>query len=521
MHPLSRTRRWAALASLCLAVSLIVIDGTVLHLAIPSLSEALRPSSTQVLWIADIYGFVLGGLLITAGNAGDRFGRKRVLLAGVTAFGLASLATAYAPSPELLIAARAVLGVAGATIMPSTLSIIRNIFTDPRERTTAIGLWSSVTTAGAAAGPLLGGALLDNFWWGSVFLINVPVMVLVLIVAAVTLPESRNPAPGPMDVPSVLLSIVGVIGVIYAVKEAAHTGLAHTGVLVAAVVGVAALVAFWRRQTRLAHPLIDVRLFRRRAFSGAVGGDMIAVFALIGTLFFLSLHMQFVLGWTPLQAGLAQLPAMAASTVAALAAGRLARAWSRAVVISLGLGLSAAGLAVLVTLPVESGYPVVLGSLLLIGVGAGLSFTVTADTVIATVPKERAGAASAIAETAYELGAALGIALLGSLLGGLYRQTLRLPAGLGSESAEAARDSIATALQAAADLPARLAAQVVAAASEAFVHAVQLTSLIGGGLVAAVAVLALFTLRGLPTLVDDERPLDPSTPLHTRQGADR
>ncbi|MFC7713578.1 MFS transporter [Nonomuraea recticatena] len=224
MTPVSRTRRWAALATLCLAVSLIAIDGTVLHLAIPRLTEALQPTSTQILWIADIYGFVLGGLLITAGNAGDRFGRKRVLLIGVAAFGLASLATAYAPTAELLIVARAVLGVAGATIMPSTLSIIRNLFTDPRERTTAIGLWSSVTTAGAAAGPLLGGLLLDNFWWGSVFLINVPVMVVVLIVAALTLPESRNPDPGPLDLRSVLLSIVGVIGVIYAVKEAAHAG---------------------------------------------------------------------------------------------------------------------------------------------------------------------------------------------------------------------------------------------------------------------------------------------------------
>ncbi|MGV9306000.1 MFS transporter [Nonomuraea sp. NPDC003727] len=519
MTPLSRTRRWAALATLCLTVSLIVIDGTVLHLAIPSLTEALRPSSTQVLWIADIYGFVLGGLLITAGNAGDRFGRKRVLLIGVAVFGLASLATAYAPTPELLIVARGVLGVAGATIMPSTLSIIRNIFTDPRERTTAIGLWSSVTTAGAAAGPLLGGLLLDHFWWGSVFLINVPVMVVVLLVAAVTLPESRNPDAGPMDMPSVLLSVVGVIGLIYAVKEAAHAGPGQTAVIVAAVVGLCALAVFWRRQTRLAHPLIDVRLFRRTAFSGAVGGDMVAVFALVGTLFFLSLHMQFVLGWTPLRAGLAQLPAIAASTVAALVAGRLAMVWSRAAVISLGLGLSAAGLAVLVTLPVESGYPVVLGSLVLIGIGAGLSFTVTADTVIATVPKERAGSASAIAETAYELGAALGIALLGSLLGGLYRRMLQLPDGLPEQAAEATRDSIGAALQAAAELPAHLSRQVFAAAAEAFVHAVQITSLIGGALVAVVAVLALFTLRGLPSVVD-EHPLDPSATV-TRQGADR
>ncbi|MEU4726431.1 MFS transporter [Nonomuraea dietziae] len=524
MTPVSRARRWAALATLCLAVSLIAIDGTVLHLAIPRLTEALQPTSTQILWIADIYGFVLGGLLITAGNAGDRFGRKRVLLIGVAAFGLASLATAYAPTAELLIVARAVLGVAGATIMPSTLSIIRDLFTDPRERTTAIGLWSSVTTAGAAAGPLLGGLLLDTFWWGSVFLINVPVMVVVLIVAALTLPESRNPDPGPLDLRSVLLSIVGVIGVIYAVKEAAHGGVAQTGALVAAVVGVGALILFWRRQARLTHPLIDVSLFRRRAFSGAVGGDMVAVFALVGTMFFLSLHLQFVLGWTPLQAGLAQLPAMGASMVAALLAGRLAMAWGRAVAISVGLGLSAAGLAVLVLLPTESGYPVVLGSLLLIGIGAGLSFTVTADTVLATVPKERAGSASAIAETAYELGAALGIALIGSLLGGIYRQTLRLPGGLPAEAVDAARDSIGTALHAAASLPAEPAAGVVAAASAAFVQAVNLTSLICGVAVAVVAVTALFTLRGLGAVIEEHppaRPLAPSQSTESKQGADR
>ncbi|MEU6997960.1 MFS transporter [Nonomuraea sp. NPDC046570] len=506
MEVLTKARRWTALATLCLAVSLIAIDGTVLHLAVPRLTEALLPTSTQILWIADIYPFVLGGLLITAGNAGDRFGRKRVLLIGVLAFGLASLATAYAPTPEMLIAARALLGVAGATIMPSTLSIIRNVFTDPRERTTAIGLWSSVTTASAAAGPVIGGLLLDRFWWGSVFLINVPVMALVLVAAVFTLPESRNPAAGPLDAFSVLTSVTGVVGVIYAIKEAAHGGLAQPGVGIAALAGAGGLLLFLRRQTRLAHPLIDVRLFRHRSFSAAVGGDVVAVFALIGTLFFLSLYLQLVLGWTPLQAGLAQLPAMVASMLAALLAARFVARWGRAAAISTGLGMCAASLVTLALLPPSDGYPVVLGSLFLMGVGAGLSFTVTADTVLATVPKERAGAASAIAETAYELGAALGIAIIGSVLGGLYRNNLDLPAGLPPEAAAAARDSIGAAVHAAAALPAHLADAVTAAASGAYVDAVNITALACGGLVAVVAVSALYTLRGVAAVIEEPDP---------------
>ncbi|GII95634.1 MFS transporter [Sinosporangium siamense] len=501
--PLSKARRWAVLATACLAVLLIGIDGTVLHLAIPSLTEALEPSSTQLLWIADVYGFVLAGLLITMGNLGDLIGRKKLLIIGVVGFGLASLVTAYAPNAESLVAARALLGVAGATIMPSTLSIIRNVFTDPRERTTAIGLWSSVSAGGIAAGPLIGGVLLDHFWWGSVFLMNVPIMVIVLVVAIVTLPESRNPRPGPIDLQSVAYSIVGIVGLIYAIKETAHHGIGQADVVVAGLVGLIALVAFTRRQARLAHPLIDVRLFKIRAFSASVAGDMIAIFAMVGALFFLSLYLQFVLGWSPLQAGLAQLPVAVTSVIGGLIASRLVGRWGRARVVATGLGTASVGLAVLVRLGASDGYPVILTALILIGIGVSISFTVTADTILATAPKERAGAAASIAETAYELGAALGIAILGSMLGGLYRAGLNLPGGVPAPVAAAVQDSIGTATHAAAAVPGAAGQALRDAVNSAYAGAVNGTAIICAVLVAAVAIAALFTLRGVPTVIEE------------------
>ncbi|MFC7646686.1 MFS transporter [Streptosporangium lutulentum] len=238
----------------CLAVLLLAIDLTVLHLAAPKLVEDMRPSATQFLWIVDVYGFALAGLLITMGNVGDRIGRKRLLLIGMAAFAVASVLTAYAPTPEWLIAARVLLGVAGATIMPSTLSMIRNVFTNPRERATAVGIWSSISAMGFALGPVIGGALLNHFWWGSVFLLNVPIAVLIIIVGLLVLPESRNPRPGRLDLVSVPLSIVGIVSAVYALKTGAHDGLAQSGFWVAAALALVTLTLFTRRQTRLAAP---------------------------------------------------------------------------------------------------------------------------------------------------------------------------------------------------------------------------------------------------------------------------
>ncbi|MFD0884031.1 MFS transporter, partial [Streptosporangium algeriense] len=305
---ISSSRRWGTLVVACLAVVLLSIDLTVLHLAAPKLVRDMSPSATQFLWIVDVYGFALAGLLVTMGNIGDRIGRRKLLLIGLVAFAGASALTAYAPTPELLIAARALLGVAGATVMPSTLSIIRNVFTSPRERATAVGVWSSVSALGFALGPVVGGVLLDHFWWGSVFLVNVPVAALIVVAGALVLPESRNPNPGRLDLVSVPLSVAGVIAVIYAVKNAAHDGVTAPGVLVAAVVGVVALALFVRRQRRLTAPLIDVRLFHHRAFSGAVGANVVCVFSMLAASLTFAQYFQLVLGWSPLASGLASLP---------------------------------------------------------------------------------------------------------------------------------------------------------------------------------------------------------------------
>ncbi|MFC4061059.1 MFS transporter [Planomonospora corallina] len=498
------SRKWGTLVIACLAMLMLSVDLTVLHLAVPKLVEDLDPSGPQQLWIADVYGFALAGLLVTMGNVGDRIGRRRLLLIGSAAFGAASLLTAYAPSPELLIAARALLGVAGATIMPSTLSLIRNVFTDPVERTTAVGIWSSIGAAGFALGPLVGGALLNEFFWGSVFLINVPVVAVIIGVGTAVLPESRNPAPGRLDLPSVPLSVVGVIAVIYAMKEAAHGGAGQVPVIVAALAGVAALAVFVHRQTRLAEPLIDVRLFRNRAFSASVGSALVAMFAMITMSLIFAQYFQLVLGWSPLVAGLAGLPGGLGAAIGGSAAGALVTRLGRGGTVAAGLCLAAAGFALYSRMGLEVTYPYLLAAMIVASAGIGLTFAVVNDTIIAAAPRERAGAAAAISETAGEMGGALGIAVLGTVLNTAYRAGLDLPAGLPSAAAEQARDTLGGALTAAAALPGELAGAVTAAARRAFVDGLQTTVLTGAGILIVLAVTALFALRGVPKVLDGD-----------------
>ncbi len=340
-------RRWIGLAVLVLAVSLVAIDATVLSLAIPSISETLHPSGTQLLWIGDSYSFVLAGLLVSMGALSDRIGRKKLLLIGSSAFGAASLLAAYAPGPGWLIMARALLGVAGATIMPSTLSLIRSLFPDDRERATAIGIWGAGATAGAALGPLVGGLLLEHFWWGSVFLLNLPVLALLLVLGAWLLPESRDPKPGSWDVRSVVLSLAGVIGVVYAIKEAAANGLGHWYVPAAFLLGAAALTAFVRRQLRLPTPLLDVRLFRNPRFTAAALGSLTALIGLSGVVFFMSQYLQLVRGYSPLAAGIAELPAFVGAVVGGLLTAQLARRTGARVTLTGGLLAMGLGIALL------------------------------------------------------------------------------------------------------------------------------------------------------------------------------
>ncbi|MFJ9647078.1 MFS transporter [Streptomyces sp. NPDC101206] len=486
--------RWLALAVLVLAVLLVAVDATVLGLATPSLSEDLEPSGTQLLWIGDIYSFVIAGLLVSMGSLGDRIGRKKLLLTGATAFGAVSVLTAYASSPEMMIVARALLGVAGATLMPSTLALIRNIFTDPRERSLAIGVWGATASAGAAVGPVVGGALLQHFYWGSVFLINLPVMVVLVLVGVKLLPESRNPVAGPWDLISVALSLVGVIGVVYAVKEAATHGPTWDAGL-AVVIGAGALYAFVRRQFTLPAPLLDMRLFKDRGFSGAVVADLLTVFGLSGLLFFLSQFLQLVQGREPLEAGLAELPAAIGAVVTGLVAGQWARRFSVRSVVAGGLGAIGLALGALTLVRQDSGYALLGASLLVVGLGAGFSFTVTADVILSSVPKEQAGAASAVSETAYELGAALGIALLGSVVTGVY-QGFTAPAGVPAPLAHAAHESLGGAVEASGALDPQTGRTLLDSARDAFVDGLHYASGVSALVLLATAVAAWFLLKG-------------------------
>ena len=485
--PLAPRRAWFGLGALVLAVTLLAIDGTVLALAIPSLAADLGATATQLLWVGDIYSLVLAGLLITMGNVADRFGRKRVLLIGATVFAAASAVGAFAPNAEVLIAARAMLGVAGATIMPSTLSLIRSMFANRQQRTRAIAVWAAGASGGAALGPLVGGALLEHFWWGSVFLINIPVMLILLAVGIPLLPESRHPSPGRFDLLSAGLSIVGAVALVYAVKTVAKDGLT-VPFAVALVIGVVGLVVFVRRQRTLEFPLIDVSLFRSRSFTGAIVGTFVAVFAMSGLLFFFSQYLQLVEGYSPLAAGLRELPLALAMLLVPLFAGVTARRIGVNRAVGIGLGLGAVGLVVIAIAEGTGTYFWIAAGLAIIGLGAGLAYTLTTDVVVGAVPAARAGSASAVSESAYEFGIAVGIAVMGSIQAAAYTANVRA-LDLPADVAPQVEDSLAGALAVVTD------PHLIESVREAFVSGMQVTLYTGAGLLLVAAVLGWRLIR--------------------------
>jgi DHA2 family multidrug resistance protein-like MFS transporter len=416
-------REWIGLGVIALPCMLYSMDLTVLNLALPALAADLEPSAVELLWIVDIYGFLVAGALITMGTLGDRIGRRRLLLIGAAVFGVASVLAAFSASAEMLIATRALLGVAGATLAPSTFSLIRNMFHDPRERTVAISVWITSYSAGAAIGPLLGGALLQYFWWGSVFLLAVPVMVLLLVLGPALLPEYRDPNAGRIDLASTGLSLFAVLALIFGLKQAAQYGFSILSLL-AILIGTGLAAGFVRRQAKLADPLIDLRLFRAPAFSASLAVYMLGTFVAFGIFVFMTQYLLLVLEMTPLEAGLWTVPFALGFIAGSTVVPRLVRTLRPADVMAGGLAVAALGFLLITQAGRVDGPGLVVAGMVLQSIGIAPVFTLTNDLIMSAAPPERAGAASGISETSSELGGALGIALFGSLATAVYGAAL-------------------------------------------------------------------------------------------------
>ncbi|SDA89714.1 MFS transporter [Sinorhizobium sp. NFACC03] len=513
--PRATRREWIGLAVLALPCMLYSMDLTVLNLAVPQLTEELKPSAAQLLWIIDIYGFMVAGSLITMGTLGDRIGRRRILMIGSIAFGLASIFAAFAWNAETLILARAVLGVAAATLAPSTLSLIRNMFLDDRQRTFAIGVWLASFSAGGAIGPVVGGLMLSQFWWGSVFLLAVPVMVLIVVLGPILLPEFRDPEAGRIDLTSAGQSLVAVLSVIYGVKHIAEAGLDTTATFFI-LLGIAVAILFARRQLRLADPLIDLALFRTLTFSAALGVNILGMFVGFGAFLFVAQYLQLVLGLSPFVAGLWSVPTGVAMIVASMGVPVLATRFAASNLIASGFVLAAVGFAICTQVGTSSSPLLVTTGLVALCLGFASIGTLTTDMIVGSAPPERAGAASAISETSFEFGGALGIAVLGSLLTSAYRGRMDelVVTGLPEETIAAARQTLGGAVAVASNLPPVDAERLLTAARGVFTQSFAFTASICVFLSLATALMAFLLLRkasdgdtgGDPTLVDKAAP---------------
>jgi MFS transporter, DHA2 family, multidrug resistance protein len=498
MQPRAGRREWLGLAVLALPCILYSMDLTVLNLALPSISEDLQPSGTQLLWIVDIYGFMVAGFLITMGTLGDRIGRRRLLMLGAAAFGVTSVIAAFSTSAEMLIAARALLGLAGATLAPSTLSLIRNMFLDPHQRSVAISVWVTSYSAGAAIGPPLGGILLEFFWWGSVFLLAVPVMVLLLLVGPRLLPEFRDPEARKPDLFSAALSVAAVLSFIYGMKQIAEHGWSGTaaGFIMA---GILFGAIFVRRQLTLADPLIDLRLFRVPAFSASLSTYLVATLVFFGSFVFIAQYLQLVEGLSPLEAGLWTMPFAAAFIVGSMLTPLIKRRVRPAYLMGSGLVVAAAGFAMLARVDPSTGLALIVTAFVVFSLGLAPVFTLATDLVVGTAPPERAGGAAAISETSSEFGGALGIAVLGSIGTAVYRTEMAdsLPGGLDMQSAEAAQSTLGGAVSVAESLPGPLGTELLNAAHHAFTQSLETAAIVSAALALITAVAVTLVLRNV------------------------
>lgn len=495
--PLKAERRdWIGLAVIGLPCVLYSMDLTVLHLAVPQITAALKPSSSALLWIVDIYGFMLAGALITMGTLGDRIGRRRLLLIGAAVFGVTSTMAAFSTSAEMLIAARALQGLAAATLAPSTLSLIRNMFHDDRERAFAIGVWIGCFSAGAAIGPVVGGVILAHFWWGAVFLINVPIMLLLLVVGPILLREFRDPNAGRIDLASAAQSMVAVLAIIYGMKMLAEGGWAPLPLF---AIGAGLLVGayFFQRQSTLADPLIDMRLFAVRGISVALAINVLTLFVIFGSLLFIAQYFQLVLGMGPLEAGLWTAPSGIAFALGSVAAPMLVRHFDRHVVIAAGCLIAFVGFVLLTQLSAVPSPWFVFAGMMIVSLGVAPVGAITTDIVMTEAPPERAGEASAISETSFEFGGALGIAVLGSVVTAVYRSAMAgqdLP-GVPLHAVEAAKDTLGAAVDLAHQLGGVPGAALAGAARDAFVHAFEVASVVSGVGIIAAAIFSATMLK--------------------------
>ncbi len=490
-------REWVGLAVLVLACVVYAMDLTVLHLAVPKLSAELAPTGTQLLWIIDIYGFLVAGSLVTMGTLGDRIGRRKLLLIGAVAFIFTSLGAAFARTAVMLIVARALMGIAGATIAPSTLSLIFNMFRDPAQRARAIGVWISGFSAGSAIGPILGGVLIQYFSWGSVFLLSVPIMGLLLLLGPRVLPEFRNPGSGGrLDLLSAGMSLTALLGIVFGLKLIAQDGfsaLPAASILAGLTIGVLFVV----RQLRLTNPLIEVRLFRVPSFSAALATNLLGVFVAFGYFLFIAQYLQLVRGLSPLYAGLLSLPSAIGFVVSSNVAPKFIHRFRPSRVLAFCLGLASVALLMLLGVSASAGLGVLVGASIVVSLAMAPMFSLTTELVVGSAPPERAGAASAISETGAEVGGAVGIAILGSLGTAVYRGMVSsgLPEGVSPTAARAVLDTLGGAVGVARDLPADVANTVLDLARGAFVKGLHSAAAVSALISMTAAVIALVLLR--------------------------
>jgi EmrB/QacA subfamily drug resistance transporter len=500
-------RRWQILAVLCISLFVIVTDNTIVNVALPTLARELNAGTSSLQWIVDAYTLVFAGLLLAAGGLGDRFGRRGALLAGLLVFGGFSAAGAFASSTGELIAARALMGVGAAFIFPSTLALIVNVFTDARERAAAIGIWTAIAGVGVALGPISGGWLLEHFSWGSVFLVNVPIVLIGIVGTLVLVPTSRDPRAARLDLSGLGLSIAGVTVLVWSLIEAPHNGWVSTETIAGLAAAAALLASFVWWERRVSAPLLDVRLFRNMRFTAASLAITLGFFALFGFIFLVTQYLQLVKGYSALQAGVRTLPFAIAMVAAAVTSPKVVQRVGTKLVVAAGLALMAGGFAIAATNDASTSYSIIATAMVLMGFGLGSAAAPATESILESLPKEKAGVGSAVNDTTREVGGTLGVAVLGSIMASVYGGRIvdalsgtPLPAALRAS----AGDSLAAALQIAGEVGGSSGQAIVVTAQDAFVHAFQIGSVVTGAVALAGALLAVLFL---PARSRDEEPI--------------